>query len=80
MSIIINTDGGPHTLPDHDHFEDVVNALGHDVETVGAFTDDPHQWIDLLAAVGNYLYSLPPAAFADSFELDQLLGAFLLGR
>lgn len=81
MSMIVNVgESGQfdlnHQLPEHHHFEDVINALEHDEETVGVLNDDPMDWYSLLAAVGNYLYRLPPDAITGDFFLGQLVGHF----
>lgn len=81
MSMIVNMDDSgqfnvDHKLPDHEHFESVIDALEHNDETVGVLNDDPMAWYSLLSAVGNYLYRLPPEAIAQDFLLGQLAGHF----
>lgn len=70
MSMIANLDGAPFTLPQQHHFAEAIDALEHDEGTIAEFTDDPMQWISLLAAVGNYLYA------PNDFTREQLVGHF----
>lgn len=82
MSMIVNFDSESgqfdvnHRLPDRDHFEEVVDALEHNEDTVGVLDDDPMGWYSLLSGVGNYLYRLPPEAITEDFFLGQLAGHF----
>lgn len=82
MSMIVNFDGESgqidvnRRLPEHNHFEEVVDALEHNEETVGVLQDDPAGWYSLLSAAGNYLYRLPTEEIDGDFFLGQLVGHF----